>query len=99
MSMNDQIKNKNQRIREAYAKIHDYANVIETTQNGELIRKYQHEIEKQKRYIERLKKGQDKKIAEMKIENRQYRRIYLSRKNRQKQRIRFDGYINRCVRC
>ena len=73
-SMNDQIKNKNQRIREAYAKIHDYANVIETTQNGELIRKYQHEIEKQKRYIERLKKGQDKKIAEMKIENRQYRK-------------------------
>ena len=51
VSMNDQIKNKNQRIREAYAKIHDYANVIETTQNGELIRKYQHEIEKQKRYI------------------------------------------------
>lgn len=48
VSMNDQIKNKNQRIREAYAKIHDYANVIETTQNGELIRKYQHEIEKQK---------------------------------------------------
>ena len=74
VSMNDQIKNKNQRIREAYAKIHDYANVIETTQNGELIRKYQHEIEKQKRYIERLKKGQDKKIAEMKIENRQYRK-------------------------
>ena len=63
VSMNDQIKNKNQRIREAYAKIHDYANVIETTQNGELIRKYQHEIEKQKRYIERLKKGQDKKIS------------------------------------
>ena len=74
VSMNDQIKNKNQRIREAYAKIHDYANVIETTQNGELIRKYQHEIEKQKRYIERLKKGQDKKIAEMKIENHQYRK-------------------------
>ena len=74
VSMNDQIKNKNQRIREAYAKIHDYANVIETTQNGELIRKYQHEIEKQKRYIERLKKGQDKMIAEMKIENRQYRK-------------------------
>ena len=74
VSMNDQIKNKNQRIREAYAKIHDYANVFETTQNGELIRKYQHEIEKQKRYIERLKKGQDKKIAEMKIENRQYRK-------------------------
>ena len=74
VSMNDQIKNKNQRIREAYAKIHDYANVIETTQNGELIRKYQHEIEKQKRYIERLKKGQDKKVAEMKIENRQYRK-------------------------
>ncbi len=74
VSMNDQIKNKNQRIREAYAKIHDYANVIETTQNGELIRKYQHEIEKQKRYIERLKKGQHKKIAEMKIENRQYRK-------------------------
>lgn len=74
VSMNDQIKNKNQRIREAYAKIHDYANVIETTQNGELIRKYQHEIEKQKRYIERLKKGQDKKIAEMKIENCQYRK-------------------------
>ena len=74
VSMDDQIKNKNQRIREAYAKIHDYANVIETTQNGELIRKYQHEIEKQKRYIERLKKGQDKKIAEMKIENRQYRK-------------------------
>ena len=48
--------------------------MIETTQNGELIRKYQHEIEKQKRYIERLKKGQDKKIAEMKIENRQYRK-------------------------
>lgn len=74
VSMNDQIKNKNQRIREAYAKIHDYANVIETTQNGELIRKYQHEIDKQKRYIERLKKSQVKKIAEMKIENRQYRK-------------------------
>ncbi len=100
VSMNDQIKNKNQRIREAYAKIHDYANVIETTQNGELIRKYQHEIEKQKRYIERLKKGQDKKIAEMKIENRQYRKnLSEQKKNRQKQRIRFDGYINRCVRC
>lgn len=74
VSMDDQIKNKNQRIREAYAKIHDYANVIETTQNGELIRKYQHEIDKQKRYIERLKKSQVKKIAEMKIENRQYRK-------------------------
>ena len=74
VSMDDQIKNKNQRIREAYAKIHDYANVIETTQNGELIRKYQHEIAKQKRYIERLKKSQVKKIAEMKIENRQYRK-------------------------
>ena len=74
VSMNDQIKNKNQRIREAYAKIHDYANVIETTQNGELIRKYQYEIDKQKRYIERLKKSQVKKIAEMKIENRQYRK-------------------------
>ena len=74
VSMDDQIKNKNQRIREAYAKIHDYANVIETTQNGELIRKYQYEIDKQKRYIERLKKSQVKKIAEMKIENRQYRK-------------------------
>lgn len=74
VSMDGQIKNKNQRIREAYAKIHDYANVIETTQNGELIRKYQHEIDKQKRYIERLKKSQVKKIAEMKIENRQYRK-------------------------
>lgn len=74
VSMDDQIKNKNQRIREAYAKIHDYANVIETTQNGELIRKYQHEIDKQKRYIERLKKSQVKKIAKMKIENRQYRK-------------------------
>lgn len=74
VSMDDQIKNKNQRIREAYAKIHDYANVIEATQNGELIRKYQYEIDKQKRYIERLKKSQVKKIAEMKIENRQYRK-------------------------
>ena len=46
--------------------------MIETTQNGELIRKYQYEIDKQKRYIERLKKSQVKKIAEMKIENRQY---------------------------
>ena len=87
VSMNDQIKNKNQRIREAYAKIHDYANVIETTQNGELIRKYQHEIEKQKRYIERLKKGQDKKIAEMKIENRQYRKN-LSEQTEAKNKIR-----------
>ena len=48
--------------------------MIETTQNGELIRKYQYEIDKQKRYIERLKKSQVKKIAEMKIENRQYRK-------------------------
>lgn len=80
VSMDDQIKNKNQRIREAYAKIHDYANVIETTQNGELIRKYQHEIDKQKRYIERLKKSQVKKIAEMKIENRQYRKNLSERK-------------------
>ncbi len=69
--------------------------MIETTQNGELIRKYQYEIDKQKRYIERLKKSQVKKDSEMKIENRQYRKNLSEQKNRQKQRIRFVVCISR----
>ncbi len=73
-SLDEHNADKKKRIREAYGKIRDYVNVIEVTQNGELIRKYQHEIQKQKRYIERLKKGQDRKIAELKMEQRQYRK-------------------------
>ncbi|MCI5731199.1 MAG: hypothetical protein MR304_06625 [Eubacterium sp.] len=82
VSLEEQNADKKQRIKEAYGKIRDYVNVIEVTQNGELIKKYQNEIEKQKRYIERLKKGQDRKIAELKMENRQYR-SNLSEKRKQ----------------
>lgn len=73
VSMEEYTDDKKKRIRQAYGKIRDYANVIEVTQNGDLIRKYQQEIDKQKRYIDRLKKGQDRKLAEMKMENRRYR--------------------------
>lgn len=73
ISMEEYTDDKKKRIRQAYGKIRDYANVIEVTQNGDLIRKYQQEIDKQKRYIDRLKKGQDRKLAEMKMENRRYR--------------------------